>query len=699
MKNLKTMTKFSWLLIVAMMFYGCGEDDVIIGSPPIVDAGADIDAFVGSTVTLNGTNSSDPDGGSLTYLWELAQLPAGSDATISGSTAANASFIPDEEGVYTARLTVTDEDNNSASDNVLINVSQDGVAGAETIIIDGNINSDTVWENIFNDPARPDYRVTANVAINAELTIMPGVYVEIVEDRFITVTSNGLLKAVGTSNNKIKLTSANIAGNIKWGGLIIESSNIQNELNHVEISYGGNSRLFFVNSANQFGNIGITSSGKLQIRNSLISNSAGQGIYVTSNGLEAFENNTFENNVDYAISIPFNQVGKIDGNSNIQNNGSENYVRIFGSTMTTNQEMVELLNDQSYLVTGNIALEGELDIFEGVKMEFDQDVLFQVASTGLLRANGTSSNKVVLTSSNIAGGLYWRGIELISANNQNELNHVEVSYGGESRVFFEGSANRFANLGIRPTGKISINNCLFSNGKGEGVHARPTSLLEFSNNSFVDNNDYAISIELNEIGKIDENSTFSGNGVDGVTVYSSTLNSDQTIANLSGEAFYLFTGDATVSANAEISAGADLQFEKDGLMTITSTGSLKSVGTAGNPIRITSSNRAGNIKWAGILIKSQSTFNEFRFTEISYGGSNDRRLEFFNSGNRHANIGISEGRLQIFDCTISNSDNQGIIVRSGNQVNGVDNSNANASNVVAGENSFSTNGAANVQFL
>ncbi|WP_375579248.1 PKD domain-containing protein [Marivirga tractuosa] len=801
MKNLKLFNKWTVLLIALVFTLACKKDDeTTIGDPPTAEAGTDINAFVGSTVTLNGSNSSDPEGGDLTFSWELTQSPTGSSAGLSNASSERATFVPDVAGDYTASLTVEDPDGNTATDDVVISAEENNNEAPEAIITDANgqtispdnnnnvinvsntielsganssdpegddltylwevtsaptdseptlanqetatleftadlpgdytitltvddgngnqstaevaieaevspveinanFDTNTTLENLYEDPSLPDYIITRSIDINAELTIEPGVFIQVVEDAFVEVESEGVLKAVGTESDSIKFTSSNIAGNIKWGGLIIHSGNVNNELSYTEVSHAGNSRLFYTNGASQFGNIGITDNGKLSIKNSTISNSLGQGGYVISNGLVDFENNEFKDNGDYAFSIPFNMIGKIDGNTNVADNGNRNYIRVFQSTMTDDQSIVALKNDQSFRVSGDITLESELNIGAGVKMEFDQDEFFTVETTGLLKAVGTSDNKIVMTSSNISGGLYWGGLLVKSGNAQNELDHVEVSYGGESRMFYTEGASRFANIGIEATGQISISNSLISNGKSEGIFAMENSINTFSSNEFIDNNDYAMSINFDEIGKIDANTSFSGNGDDGVRIYIGDMSKDQTINNLNGDAYFIFTTDVDVESDLEISEGAELRFDQERIFTVTSDGSIKSVGSDSNPIKFTSSNVSGNIKWAGILIKSQSALNEFRHTEISYGGSDGQRLEYISGASRYANILVSEGKLDIYDCTLTNSDNEGLIVRSGDVVNGIDNTDASAVSTVEAENSFSANGGDNVQFL
>ncbi len=81
-------------------FLGIGYD------APIASAGPDQRVVLGTAATLDGSGSSDPNGGSLTYSWTLLSKPAGSSVGISGAATAKASFTPDLLGTYAARLVV-----------------------------------------------------------------------------------------------------------------------------------------------------------------------------------------------------------------------------------------------------------------------------------------------------------------------------------------------------------------------------------------------------------------------------------------------------------------------------------------------------------------------------------------------------------------------------------------------------------------
>ena len=70
-------------------------------APPIADAGAAQTVHPVATVTLDGSQSFDPNGLPLTYNWTL-QAPAGSNATLSDPHAIKPSFTADVLGNYTA---------------------------------------------------------------------------------------------------------------------------------------------------------------------------------------------------------------------------------------------------------------------------------------------------------------------------------------------------------------------------------------------------------------------------------------------------------------------------------------------------------------------------------------------------------------------------------------------------------------------
>jgi hypothetical protein len=80
----------------------------------------------GSTVTLDGTKSYDPNGQRIaTYAWTILSAPTGSSAKLSSRLVAEPTFVPDEEGTYVFSLVVKDASGTSRPDTVTLTAEDD----------------------------------------------------------------------------------------------------------------------------------------------------------------------------------------------------------------------------------------------------------------------------------------------------------------------------------------------------------------------------------------------------------------------------------------------------------------------------------------------------------------------------------------------------------------------------------------------
>ncbi len=75
---------------------------------PRSDAGHDQEVHPGAKVILDGRNSTDPDGDSLSYMWTMLSTPGGSRAKLAGQTRDRAMFLADKPGTYRIQLVVKD---------------------------------------------------------------------------------------------------------------------------------------------------------------------------------------------------------------------------------------------------------------------------------------------------------------------------------------------------------------------------------------------------------------------------------------------------------------------------------------------------------------------------------------------------------------------------------------------------------------
>lgn len=121
---------------------------------PVANAGADQSLLVGTTVTLDGSGSTDVNGDPLSYQWTLTAVPAGSRAALTSGTSVRPTFVADLVGSFTASLVVSDGKANSAVDTVTIvaamvnavpvaNAGSDQSVSVGTVVtLDGSASSD-----------------------------------------------------------------------------------------------------------------------------------------------------------------------------------------------------------------------------------------------------------------------------------------------------------------------------------------------------------------------------------------------------------------------------------------------------------------------------------------------------------------------------------------------------------------------------
>jgi hypothetical protein len=95
---------------------------VVTNRSPVAAAGDDQTVDEGDVVTLDGTGSSDPDGDTLGYSWELLPGYTGPAVALSDATTAHPTFTPTDNGQYTFRLTVDDGNGGTATDDVVVTV-------------------------------------------------------------------------------------------------------------------------------------------------------------------------------------------------------------------------------------------------------------------------------------------------------------------------------------------------------------------------------------------------------------------------------------------------------------------------------------------------------------------------------------------------------------------------------------------------
>ena len=174
-------------------------------TPPVADAGEDQAIIVvGSTVTLDGTQSYDIDGDTINYAWSILSTPEGSTTTLYNPPPATPTFVADIHGDYVFQLVVADQWSSSTPDKVTVsfdNVTAVADAGGnqsvvqgDTVSLDGSASTDANFDELtysWSIVSKPEGS-TAEIADPASVetsfvTDLPGEYVVslVVNDGFL----------------------------------------------------------------------------------------------------------------------------------------------------------------------------------------------------------------------------------------------------------------------------------------------------------------------------------------------------------------------------------------------------------------------------------------------------------------------------------------------------------------------------------
>jgi hypothetical protein len=675
---MKQITKILTLMLFVGVIFSCDDTDDSDdmdgnNTAPTADAGDDITITLGETVTLDGGNSSDDDNDPLSYSWELTSQPSGSSVSIDNNENVQVQFIPDVAGSYTATLTVSDDDDSDDSDDetskedtdeVLITVEE---PEQQTVIVDSDVTEDTVWEDIYDDET-PDYRVTNSISVEAALTINPGVIVEFDEDVNFFIAAEGTLISEGDTGNKIIMTSSNEEGEVLWKGIEIVSTLSNNSISNTEIKYaGGAEYTSFADFVDVPAAIAIHSNGRLNLNNTLISESGGYGMYVRFGELLSFSENSFENNSNAGLGVNLTEAVKIDGATTFTNN--QHAVEIYGSGITESSEttLSKLDGTSAYYVSGNLSIESVFNIEAGAFLEMAEDVSIFVDPAGTFKAIGSSDSRISFNSANPSGGILWKGIEITSTSSQNEISYADIdNAGGDDYTSFADFVDVPASIAIRSNGELNLTNSTISNSGGYGMYIRYGVLNSFENNTFSDNTLAGIGLDLQQATMIDNASTFTANDK-AVEIYGSTIDEsgEFTLSFLSNSSAYYVSGSLDVATFLNIEEGTKLNMAEDVNILVSANGVLRATGSESNKIEFNSINPSSGILWKGIEFTSTSVQNELTHCIITNAG-NSNYTSFSDFVDVKAGIAIrNDAKLKLNNTEVSNSGGYGVYVRYG----------------------------------
>ncbi|MCS4040352.1 PKD domain-containing protein [Salinibacter ruber] len=441
------------------------------GSPSTVDDGGVVVAG-GSALTVTNSTIAQSGADGLLLHEENSTLDGFSNNTFFGNAEAPVNIPFTNIGAIDGGSTVPD--------GKTVKVWGGTISGSRDVTVNA-LDADT------------PYRFARGATIGASsggassVTINPGVEMTFEADAGLYVSSGSVLSADGTADNPITMTATE--GNAQpgwWQGVFVFSNDANNLLDHVEVRHTGSG------SPNTVGDGGVVVAGgsAVTLTNSTITQSAAYGLLLTEGNatLDGFSANTFADNADAPIYLPFSNIGRIDGTTTFPDGKT---VRVFGTSLSedgaTDVTLTALSGDTPYRFASSPAVgdDASMTIEPGVEMTFESDVGFRVSDNSSLTADGTSETPITMTATagNAQQG-WWRGIAFYSDNANNLLNHVEVRHAGRSIM---SPIPEAANVAISVGASLDITNSTITDSGNHGIYCDPPSSATLSGNTYQNN--------------------------------------------------------------------------------------------------------------------------------------------------------------------------------------------------------------------
>ncbi len=239
------------------------------------------------------------------------------------------------------------------------------------------------------------------------------------------------------------------------------------------------------------------------------------------------------------------------------------------------------LGEPCYRVPNGISVNNpaKLTISPGVRLEFAAGTQLEVKQGASLFAVGTEQLPIVFTAQEATPG-YWDGIMFRYSNsNNNQLDYVTVEYGVKNldTVSFSSSPVRFS---------VKNSTLRYASNLGMYIYGSSVQLDTFENNTLT-LNDRPISLPAEMVGKLGKDSSYSGNTDDRIHVFDESITTAQTWQKLNVPYYMRSTSTYEVEAALVLEAGVSLTFNSGAQLEMTSSGSLKAIGTEAEPILFT----------------------------------------------------------------------------------------------------------------
>lgn len=508
---------------------------------------------------------------------------------------------------------------NADNDNTVANDTEFDCSS--TGEVSENITEDTTFSPEDNDCLI----VTSTIRVDdgALLTIEPGVVLQFEQETGLSVRE-GRMSAAGTASDPIIFTGTNEQPGW-WMGIQFRNTRSQdNQLEHAIVEYGGGDS--FSRSDGPANLVLNSASGDAEVAvdNTVLQHSGSAGLLAEDDTtLYSFEDNTLSNN-DIPAIVDTEHLGMLSNSSSFEGNDRD-YVHVAGSNLGGGDHTWQAL-DVPYRIASTIELRGSthVDIEAGATFEFEDNTGLS-AREGTLNIEGAEDDEVLFTATEEQNG-WWKGIQYRDTrSHNNQVDHAIIEYaGGDEFSRASGSAGLLLNTASGDP-EAGINNTTIRHSGSVGLFVEEDSVLSsFQNNTLTENDDGPARIRPQELGMIDDSSSYDGNGEDYLWVPGGSLNSDDhTWSNIGIP--YAVTGEIGIRNNAhvDVDPGAAFAFDEHAGINVRE-GTFSAVGTDDDTITFEQLDEDLSAYWAGIQYRdTRSVNNRLEHVLIRGGGSEE----------------------------------------------------------------------------
>ena len=339
----------------------------------------------------------------------------------------------------------------------------------------GKVDEATTWGN----PGIP-YEVEGYVIdVTARLSIDAGTELVFQENAGLGVYDAGALSVNGTSGSPVIMRGDSDLRGI-WRGIHMETNSASNVLRYLELSNAGAN---YVYCCNEVASI-MFKNGSATMENCTISDGAGYGIVGRGDfAFNNYESNTITGHAKEPLLMTFNALNGLDGAASSYTGNDLDFIVLSENSLT--EELTLREADVPYTFEGGTVIDvrAQLNLEAGVEFAFSENSGLGVYDSGVIKANGTSANKVVLQGKVDVRG-YWRGIHT-ETNGGNVIRYATIRNAGSNYVY---CCNPKAALMVK-NGAITVEKSTITENDGCGIFVSSGASLQDVENNINNNTD------------------------------------------------------------------------------------------------------------------------------------------------------------------------------------------------------------------